>query len=600
MPSGDPIQIPNENPSPGPAPQLSPGGGPQAPIGAFGGGESLEKTFQSTGNLAQTSIGLLEKQKQNMDEMVLGQADVDLAKAKSAAMAQAMQKFRGASAEDALPYAKDVYEKAVTSIQKGMQNPDQQRHFTNLVNQHAADIVTTLTNFRTQQFLEWDKTTTEDRIKNYADEGIMSGGNPKTIQIMDAQIRYAWKDYGRRMGWDDETIKAQQRDSLSVMHGGVISNFLAQGQYPLAQQYFDNFKDKISPARLPGLQNELRNGAVQNKAVELWHNFPNYRLANGALNLDKLDRDILADPTFTDNEKLEIQDKVRMLGRSDNMARAEQKQNDTENFQNWVIKTRSSGTSLADAMSQLTKQYNPNKPEEYIQRLKMVKEAYGPAKESDPDTYLYFKRAIDSGDQLDPGQLDKAYADDKLNLKDYVAFGGSNMKNAKGSKSETDKYADQAISAMVKAHFGDDPKAAADFHRAVDSQNLTGQAKQDWAAKALGEDTNTNQFKDMSVDWKGDADKLRQENEEVTQLNKALGPSVVSAIGEGYRSFRGMGYKTKPQDIVLFVNAFGGPDKVKPGTPVYNAIQLAIQYHHPVTALLITQYLDKYEPGWNQ
>jgi hypothetical protein len=338
-----------------------------------------------------------------------------------------------------------------------------------------------------------------------------------------------------------------------------------------------------------------------NKAVEIWKNFPNYRLPSGSLDLGKIDRDILGAKGFTDTEKLEIQDKVRMLGRSDNMARAEQKQNDSEEFQDWAVKTRSGGTSLADAMALLSKQYDPNKPEEYAQKMKMLKETYEPAKESDPDTYLYFKRASENGEQLDPAQLDQAYyKDDKLSLKDYVAFGGSNMKNIKGEKSDTDKYADQAITSMVKEHFGDDPQGAADFYRAVEAQKLTGQAKQDWAAKALGDAKDNNIFKDMQVDWKASADRMRQDSAMVNQLNQTLGAPVVGAIGEGFRSFRGQSYKPKPEDVATFVNAFGGPDKVKPGTPVYNAIQLAIQYHHPVTINFITQYLEKYQPGWDE
>src|SRR5271169_2297312 len=96
-----PVNLPEPlTPSgPGAAPQLSPGGGPQAPIGAFAGGEGLDKAFQGNANLTDAGIGMIEKQKRDKDQMVLGQMDLDLQKAKTDALGKAMTQFRGMNAD---------------------------------------------------------------------------------------------------------------------------------------------------------------------------------------------------------------------------------------------------------------------------------------------------------------------------------------------------------------------------------------------------------------------------------------------------------------------------------------------------------------------
>lgn len=585
-------------PSVGAAPELSPGLRREASPDAFGGGENLDRGITSAQNAVGVSVDLLQKQKQNIDEIAVAQADLGIQQAKTAAIGQVMQQYKGLNADQALSAGQKIFSDSVDKLYKGMQNPQQQKDFYNMAMQHASGLVETLTAYRTDQLLKADATTTEARVKGYADEGIQSGGDPKQIALQSAQIKAVWQDYGRRNGLAPEVTRQAQLDSLSVMHGGVVSNFLAQGNYKAAQSYFDQNKADISPARTPGLQNELRQGAVTDLAVNIWQKFgSSYRLENGGININKIQQDIEKQSGFTPAEKLGASEKLRGLAREDAMGRAQQKQDETDSFMDWGVKSRSNNVPLATAMQQLSTKVNPNEPYDYAKKVKALQEIYAPAKESNPDTYLYFKNELATG-TVDPSELDKAfYQDDTLSLKDYAALGGKNVKNVKEGVDPSERYADQAVNQMIKDHFGDDPQESANFHRALDAQNLKGQAKQDWAAKALGEDKKENMFRGLNIDWKSDLKASEAQNAGVQQLRLRLGAPTLEAINSGFRAQGGPNYMPKSQDLLSFVDHYGGPEKVAPGTPVYAAIQLAMEYHHPVTTQLIDGFLKKYPTG---
>lgn len=594
------ISIPSGSspPSLGAPPRLS----PNAPLEAFGGGESAARVSQGAANLNQGAVELAQKQQDEKDQMLLGQADLDLQKAKTSAMAQAMQ-LRGQNADQAVATGQKLYEDEVKSIYKNMTTPRQQASFRNYANNHAADLVTTLTNFKTTETMKWDKNTTDSRVTNYVNEGIQSGGNLKEIVKQEAQITTTWADYGRRMGWSNDEIDSNVRESLSVMHGGVIANYLSQGQYKLAQGYYKDHEGSIAEARKPSLMAELRAGAITDKSVEFWKQMgTTYRMENGNPDIEKMNAKIMGLPGYTDQEKLKIAENVKGLAYEQIRATAQHKEDQKEIFMDFATKARSSGVSLDQALQQVGKYADPAHPYDYALKTRMLQEVYGPAKESDPQTLLNFRNQLLAG-PVDQSALDKAfYKDDKLSLADYVSLGGKNLKVTTKGISPADKFTETKINSMVAAEFKDDPQNQTRFIHYLEqaTKGMQPQAKMEWAAKALGVDDSENPYKDMKIDWKSELKNQNAQTAQWSELNQTLGSEVVNAIGKGYSQSRGLQGKWEPSDISNFVDSMGGVEEFKPGTANYNAIQVLIKNGYPITEDILARYKLKYPQAGSQ
>ncbi len=587
--------------SPGPAPQLN----PQSSLESFGGGESLDKVFQGAGNLTQVSKDLLETQKKNMDEMVMGQADLDLAKAKNSAMAQAMQNNRGMNADKALDEAKKIYDKQVSSIYQGMGNPQQQEQMQLLAQKHAADLVTTLTNFRTQQFQEWDKNTTESRVKGYADEGIQSGGNPKEIKAQSDQINAVWQDYGRRMGMDPAEIRQHQLDSLSIMHGGVVSNFLAQGAYKPAQAYFDEHKADISPSRLPGLQNELRQGAIVDVTVGLWKQMGTvFSMPDGSPDIDKINKTVMSlpdpeegKPGFTDAEKLKVAENMKGLAYEQQRSVTIQKAQDNEAFNKQLDDWKKQGKTLADVMPSINGSGGDTEA-----KLEMAKRKFATEDKGDSATFNGLMNGIMDG-KTQTQDIENAFMAKGLSVAEKGQLYTKLASAIKDGISPEEKVALPQVKALARDYYGLTPSEAegnSDYQDFMKYMYTKSGGKMstdivDFAQKELASQHKEGTMFGKMDKWKADLAQEQHTESTFAPIRQYLTPDLISAVGHG--SVTGTKKSWNAGDVNEFARQLGGYEAIKPGTPANNAMLSLVKAGKPVTVPMVKWVLTKSPDG---
>ena len=552
-----------------------------------------------------TDIGAEEKQ--FTDKAVTDQAWAHLIAAKNEMVngSNGVVYKKGQDAFNLLATMQPAWSSVVKSFNDGL-TPQQQRMMSPAIQNETTEFESLVKTHESEERHNFYLTSSQNLQKNLQMDAITNysaAGPNKVEQSITGQLAEL-KTQGKMLGWSPEELEAKARETINQTHDGIIERLLGSNQYPQAQAYFDQYSHEITGAYKADIVSKLRQGAVSQASIDLEKQFgTTFALPGGGVDVNKIDRVVLANPNFSDTEKKQIQDNVKAEARNQILGNQQLKQANNEAFMSAAVKARQSNVPLSQALASLIPKFsNGNKYDAEVM-AKQINDFYGPVKESDPMIYSTFAAQAKTG-TLDRVGLDKAFKeDDTISLADYNRLTGEGTKKLTQGITADDKHADTVINGMMKDYFTDTSVAGqrekGQFEIWLDGKTeaMTPEDKINFAAAAMKDGGETNPYKGLNIDWKSDLAKQTTNNAQMGDMVTNLGSKAVIALTQEIQKSKPAGAKITSSDLTDFIQTLGGPQVVTPGTPYFNAIQTMADNGYAINSTNMALLLNKYPTG---
>ncbi len=241
-------QVPTYNsPEVAQAPLPSPRVSDQAPLEAFGGGQSLDRVAQAAHGLTQAGFDIYDQEKQKADQVAVLDAHN---KAQSLAQDLAYNPQHGfmtKSGKDALgstDYVDAKWKDGISNITQGLNNDAQKISFG-----HLSGSIYNALNEQVQEHIVaqtkvYDKEVTDSSIAN-AQHSVSLNPSQKNSNVQIQTQKAALTLYAQRNGWPPEQLKEQIDNAASDTHVTAINRLLDDKKPFQALAYYNTNKGQI-------------------------------------------------------------------------------------------------------------------------------------------------------------------------------------------------------------------------------------------------------------------------------------------------------------------------------------------------------------------
>lgn len=578
----------------------------EAPAAAFGGGSEVAAAFQAGNELADTAIALGEKHAAQANQVFLTDIDTKLADLQSKVQLNA-QTLRGKDALAARAQAGNDWASGVQDILKTAQ-PNQVvfRAAQATASARGMALNSAVSEHAHAELVNYENEQTTAGLKASQNLAALNANNPAAVTRELDQQKTLSEQWAKRQGipTDPKDPKSVPfREFLTGQHSNtyraVIDQSIANGNFPLASHYFDVAKKtgSLTEQDLQYVDNKMKTAQVDADAFAMFKKMqgPGYKLSTGAPNLGKIQAEISQLPGRTDAQKDEILARVDRLAGVDARKNSEMEAAQDRNFMDQLYQSRKNGVPLQQVLNTVP-QYSKDLVDQQA-KTRAIMEVYGPATQSDPAVYAAFKAQSESG-VLDKDALYKAFSQDgKLSLADFNRLNGGRVAGQTGTLTPEDRFNNEALLKAVKSKYSNVSDQADFIHyldNAQETQNMSSGDKLKFAMEKMGIKTQNNPYSGMDKNWQEDLKKIQVNSAHLGQVTQEVGPDVVSAIQRGAMAVGGPGTKPRPENVIDFMDTFGGSATFKPGTENYNAVQALMKNGYTVNAVNLRAYLKKY------
>lgn len=338
-------------------------------------------------------------------------------------------------------------------------------------------------------------------------------------------------------------------------------------------------KGKI-PASIETKMQETLNGKMFDDAqMAAWKSVSGLRMLDGNPDIEKqkaavMKMNAINGITLDTDKKLKVANFVEAMAKDQMQQRKLLEAAGDHAFKNDILALKQGGGKLEDALQLVpSPKYGPADNVLKAERTEIAKKIWNEKTITDPETYNNLWFAIANG-QAGRAEIDAAYKKSLLSASDWEGLG----KHWYGTEHKSDdvlmKLAMERVEQKAANSFSaNDKKAKGEYIYAV-MQQVKGKTPAEvleYADKLLEKDPNTGFmgfFK--KPNYKIENQTTDAYNQATAAIMKDMGSEVTSAILDGK-------YKGKPGDPVSamdeFAAAFGGRDKIAPGTNVYRVMK---------------------------
>jgi hypothetical protein len=208
---------------------------------------------------------VIDRHRQHADTVIMLDADNKLAELESSLRTNAT-KLKGKDALGATQQATDGWQQGVSDIESSLTSEQQREQF----RLRAASRYIGLKSFTENHGAdEWDRfqaQTTDTAIKNRMSDAIANYRDPQTVARNAVEARSIIQNAGRRNGWDTETTDRKVAESLSAIHAGVISRYLAAGDDLGAKEYYEKSKSQLLGEHRDNIEASLKEGSTRGES----------------------------------------------------------------------------------------------------------------------------------------------------------------------------------------------------------------------------------------------------------------------------------------------------------------------------------------------
>lgn len=580
---------------------------PNVPEAAFGGGQSAAAVSGATKNLLGAVESIAVKAKQNADDVVAQNAAAQIQNIKNDLTYNdkygAMTK-RGKDAFGVVDEYGEKFDKAITEITDNLNNQDQKAMVMKYALGQKSEFSTALQKHTFTEAKAYDDQTTKSLIDAGQNDAILNYQNAGAVEKGVQQQIMAITSNAQRNGipLDSEVYKAAVRNARSGTQSAVIGRMVDNGQYGVAEQYYNQVKDQIDGADAVRVEKTMEAGKVIHQGNIAWAKYKTMTFADGMPDIGKIEGKVMSDPNLSEGERLKVADYVRARAREQiantNMAN----QAEDKDFMNTLIKTRQGGASLEDALK-LVPKYSRD-PMDQQAKLEAVKKTYAPPSESDPRAKYALWEGIQEG-KTTAAAIDEAFNQGKINATDWNNLKQDRYKAEIEGRSPEMKSTQERIRQLAVENFGTDKDLKDKFILEVNDAGRGKSPDEVWKIandKLKVDPTTQNHFLWINAlpyggtsQYKTDEDRRRAESLAFGKASEDIGATTLQAIKIG--AARTGAKEFKPADFENFANSLGGYDEIKPGTNTYNAIQSLMKKNKPVVVENIKAVLEKYPDG---
>jgi hypothetical protein len=362
-----------------------------------------------------------------------------------------------------------------------------------------------------------------------------------------------------------------------------------------AQKILERHAELIGDGKAAQLRRALEGKILYEEQAALYNTvYSKYRLSDGTPDLKRIQQEIMRNPKMTMEKKNRIWDYAKGRAGEDRTQVHQQRDAADRSFFNKVAEIKKGGGSMDQAMKLVPSMaYDPTdrqSKEEYVRKL------YTSPQTTDPVRYIDLWEGIQNSTR-DIRDIDLGLQEGWLKHTDWETL----RKEYYRSQTDGDTPGEQEVRKRVKLYADDnipDPKDRNEFLYVwqTSTKGMSPETKFNYAQELFKKRDSGKWYVPNKKAYKVELQSMDTDVMEKTQLFNTMGRSEVLSIAKGIMGSTG---KTtwSMADFNNFAKEFGGPEKIMPGTPVYNAIQSLRRYRKLITPAAIRLSLKHYPEG---
>ncbi|CAK0756666.1 hypothetical protein CCP3SC15_210013 [Gammaproteobacteria bacterium] len=392
----------------------------------------------------------------------------------------------------------------------------------------------------------------------------------------------------RHNGTDENTINYTTQKLAGDMAEKSVASLLDKN-YTLAQSVFEKLKPRLSGESIASIDKMLKGKEQLVKAQSTWNTLKGITDSDGLPDTPAILAKVDA-MNLQPAEKEQIADYVKSkAGETTQLIHQQRAANDRD-FMNDLYTAKKNGASLDDALK-LVGQYGRDAYDQGVKR-DAIKGLYSNPKETNPVAYMNLWTGVQDGTATEK-QVDNEMRLGNISASDWEGLRKEMYRIQKEGSTPAVKEAWARVKILADQKLTNkEDNASFIYVLHQETQGKTPEEIFKIANDKLKDDPRSGWiFKNKQ--WQTDLKQLDAQNTAWGKMYQDLSRDVVLEIGKG--ALAG-GAKTWGIDTVSqFADKFGGYEKIKPGTPVNDAMQYLTRNHELVTPANVTAVMQYFK-----
>lgn len=584
---------------------------------AFGGGASAQQVSAASQSLASKAQDYFVEQQRQANITAVSAAESKAQEVKTDLQLKTSQML-GQSAFGAPDVAAKEWKESTDKIRESLTNDAQKAAFDAKARDHWNELDRSVRVHTTSEYKRFADDSSKSNIALAQNSAVLNANDDLLVARQLDRIKGTFTEYANRNGIAEKNADGSENSiyqqglvsALSKAHSGVIEARIEKGLDAQAVDYFEKNKASMSAEDQSIATKKIEAVKEVSENISAYQDLKQYKLSDGRTPDEaKMERVIMARTDLSNEKKLKMVQFVKAKAGNDHQNMLQSDKAMDESFKNSVIKLKKSGGSLEDALKKA-----PNfSYDENDQRLKeeFVRDMWaGKDVRSDPATLVALHDSIDEGTAT-KAQIDNAVKNKVISGSDWVSLRDKWHNSEIEGKNPEQKRANESVHLLAKEKFGSDKEGMDAFISEVysSSQGKSAAEKVKIAQDKLkADESSVSRFWSKipfiggmeipgtgQAQYKTDQEKRSANYISVGKFHQDLGVDTYKAIEQG--AIRSGSKKSGPEAVNDLSIAFGGYDKIKPGTPVHNAIQSIMKHGFAPTEQRIRDALKRYPNG---
>lgn len=232
---------------------------------AFGGGESLQKTFGAIGDSTVRVSDVFQEAKKAADEVNVRDADLEASQLQTNLEIQIKQ-MRGKNAAEAPDFLNENWTKGVSDISKKLSSEEQRIAFERMAQARYLQLDKDSKFHMSSEFQKYDDEQTSAYVQNARNRAVVNFQDDESIAVSLLQQESEIQAHGDRHGVSPDVLKKNIDTARSATHSDVINRYLNTSNDLGAKNYYDRVKSQIVPEDAQKIEKLLEEGSFRGES----------------------------------------------------------------------------------------------------------------------------------------------------------------------------------------------------------------------------------------------------------------------------------------------------------------------------------------------
>jgi hypothetical protein len=426
--------------------------------------------------------------------------------------------------------------------------------------------------------------TRESKIQTLATNLQLNASDAAKSPSIDNTTRLLSDGYAKlthalgQMGYTPEDIKVKQQEYAGQLVAGVLEKSLAANDVAGARNILKQFGDQVSPDVKSKAESMIQEAGFYSDGNTIWNTVQGLKMSDGLPDLAKMEKsakEAYKKLGYTDKMIEKGLDYIRSKAGELNTNLMRQWDANDRSFMNSVSAIHQQGGTMDVALKQIGKfardSYDKEIKEDAVKRLWLTKQ------QSDPGVYMSLWKGV-LYKTTPEKDIDEAMKAGKLTVQDWEELKKSYYHGQLDGVKQDVKSSWERIELLATQKFGSNKEKKQEF---LYEMHQSGKGKSPEELLAIADQ----KLQKVGGWWifggeqqyKKDVKQRDETNRSWGQVyNTFGGKDVTLEIGRGLAAISGKN-TFGADDLEQFIKQVGGSDKVKQGSPIYNAVKSIIK-----------------------